>query len=170
MSQTLSQKAKEFAYKAHEGQKRKGGLPYITHPEGVVRILQEYGVSDDTVLSIAWVHDILEDTDTKYEDLEKEFGKDVANRVYLLTRNVDREEYKLRIKSSDLITKIIKIADTLHNVQNPYLMRHLSEIGIKRKIDDCEEFYIPLAMQVCPVMGYKLKESIDNYLKIFGRY
>lgn len=170
MSQTLVEKAKEFAYKMHEGQKRKGGMPYITHPEGVVKILEKAGVNDEAALSVAWIHDTLEDTPTKYEDLEQEFGKDVANRVYILTRNVSREDYKARIKNSDYLVKIVKLADTLHNVHNPYLMSYLSDEGIKKKIDDCTEFYISLAMQVCPSIGYKLKESIDNFLKIFGRY
>lgn len=170
MNQNLIQKAKEFAYKMHEGQKRKGGLPYITHPKGVVRILEEEGFTEETALSIAWIHDTLEDTVATYKDIEKELGKDIASRVYILTRNVDREEYKTRIKNSDLIVKLVKLADTLHNVHNPYLMSYLSDEGIKKKIDDCTEFYIPLAMQVCPSIGYKLKESIDNFLKIFGGY
>lgn len=163
MRQSLVQKAKEFAYKMHEGQKRKGGMPYITHPEGVVKILEETGVNDEAALSAAWIHDTLEDTVAKYEDLEKEFGKSIADMVYILTRNVGREEYKTRIKNSDYLVKIIKLADTLHNVHDPYLMSYLSDEGIKKKIYDCMEFYIPLAMDVCPSIGYKLKESIVKF-------
>lgn len=169
MKQGLSQKAKDFAYKMHKGQKRKGGLPYITHPKGVVKILEEIGINDEVTISAAWLHDTLEDTVTKYEDLEKEFGKNIADMVYNLTRNVDRESYKSRIKTSGYLVKVIKLADTLHNVHNPYLMRYLSDEGVKKKIGDCIEFYIPLAMQICPSIGYKLKESISNYLKIFRR-
>jgi len=170
MRQSLTQKAKEFAYKMHEDQKRKGGLPYITHPEGVVKILEGIGINDDVAISAAWLHDTLEDTVAKYEYLEKEFGKDVADIVYTLTRNVNREDYKTRIKNSGYPVQIIKLADTLHNVHNPYLMNYLSDEGIKKKIDDCIGFYIPLAMKVCPNIGYKLRDSINNYLKIFWRY
>ncbi|MDP2908004.1 MAG: HD domain-containing protein [Nanoarchaeota archaeon] len=175
MNQTLVKKAKEFAYKMHEGQKRKGGMPYITHPEGVVKILEQIilkeGLNDkEVILSVAWLHDLLEDTAITYECLREGFGKDIADKVYLLSRNVCEEEYKTRIKNSDSIVKLVKLADTLHNIHDPYLMSYLSDNGIKKKIDDCKEFYIPLAMQVCPSIGFKLKDSIDAFLKIFRRY
>jgi len=174
MNQTLVEKAKEFAYKMHEGQKRKGGKPYITHPEGVVKILEQIilkeGLNDrEVILSVAWLHDLLEDTAITYECLREGFGKGIADKVYLLSRNVCEEEYKTRIKNSDSIVKLVKLADVLHNIHNPYTFSYLSPKGIQKKIDDCKSFYIPLAIEVCPAIGYMLKDSIDNYLKIFRR-
>lgn len=178
----MIQRAENFAELMHQGQKRKEGIPFITHPAGVVKILKEF-VSETglepanrpnpkeakTIFSVAWLHDTLEDTVAEYEDLKELFGESIADMVYLLSRNVNREEYKSRIKNSNYIVKIVKLADTLHNVHNPYSLVYLSTISIQRKIDDCKTFYIPLAMEVCPSIGYKLKESVDNYLKIFRR-
>jgi len=168
MKDNIAQRAKEFAELMHKGQKRKDGIPFITHPAGVVKILKREGISDERTISIAWLHDTIEDTVAEYEDLEKEFGKEIADRVYILSRNISREEYKARIKNSDYVVKVVKLADTLHNVHNPYSMCYLSPAGIQRKIVDCRLFYIPLAMDVFPILGYMLKKSIDNYLKIFG--
>lgn len=164
-------RAKEFAYLMHKGQTRKEGIPFITHPAGVVRILEEIvSEEEDIILSIAWLHDILEDTPTTYNHLNILFGKAIADRVYLLSRNIGREEYKKRIENSDYIVKLVKLADTLHNIYNPYSLIHLSQKGVQRKLEDCKEFYIPLAIEVCPSLGCKLIESVDNYLKFVGGY
>lgn len=169
MKNNLIQRAKEFSELMHAGQKRKEGIPYITHPAGVVKILIEEGIEDQVTLSVAWLHDTLEDTVAKYAYLKELFGIYIAYKVYILSRNVDREEYKLRIKNSDYTTQLVKLADTLHNVHDPYSLSYLPTRSIQRKIDDCRMFYIPLAMKTCPSIGYQLKESIDNYLKIFRR-
>jgi len=168
MEKNLIQKAKKLATKLHEGQTRKEGIPYIIHPRGVVNILKYQGITDETILSVAWLHDVLEETSISYEKLKNKFGKTIADKVYLLSRNVDRKEYKIRIKNSDYIVKLVKIADTFHNIQDPYSLSYLPEKSIQRKIEDCRSFYIPLAMEVCPSIGYGLKYSIDNYVRIYG--
>lgn len=174
----ITQKAKEFAYLMHAGQKRKEGVPYITHPAGVVRIIQEMWPHakpnpknpkcEDIALSVGWLHDTLEDTNVTYEELKTLFGYDIASRVYLLSRNVSREEYKTRIQNSDYIVKFVKIADVIHNIQDPHSFSYVSQTGIRRKLEDCISFYIPLATQVCPILSYKLTESVNNCLKTFG--
>ncbi|MBU4501354.1 MAG: HD domain-containing protein [Nanoarchaeota archaeon] len=164
----MIQKAKDLATILHEGQKRKEGTHYITHPAGVVDILKQEGINNEKILSVAWLHDTLEDTIISYKKLTNEFGKNVSDKVYLLSRNVDRDKYKTRIENSSYTVQIVKLADTLHNVHDPYSLNYLSEKGIQRKIYDCREFYIPLAKKICPSIGNKLEESIDNYLKIFG--
>lgn len=172
MKEDIVQKAKELAYKMHKGQKRKGGMPYITHPEGMTGILDNILLEKkekETIASVAWLHDLLEDTAVTYEYLIEGFGKDIADKVYILSRNVGEEEYKARIKNSDSIVQIVKLADVLHNVHDPYSFSYLSPKGIQRKLEDCEAFYIPLAMEVCPIIGYMLKKSISNYLKTFRR-
>lgn len=183
MMPNIIPKAKEFASLMHAGQKRKEGIPFIIHPKSVARILEEVVFEAwphakptpkkpkyEIILSVAWLHDVLEDTPVTYDDLKINFGKDIADMVYLLSRNVNREEYKTRIKNSDYTVKIIKLADTLHNVYDPYSLSYLSPASIQRKIDDCLEFYIPLAMEVCPIIGCKLIDSIDNFLKFSGGY
>lgn len=168
MKEDIVQKAKELAYTMHQDQKRKDGLPYITHPKGVVKILAGEGIIDETIISVAWLHDVLEDTPIEYESLEKQFGKNIAEKVYILSRNIDREEYKLRIKNSDYAVKIIKLADTLHNIHDAYSLSYLPQTSIQRKIDDCMSFYIPMAVEVSSTICCKIIESIDNYLRFSG--
>ena len=67
----------DFATKAHEGQKRKSGEPYIIHPLAVAGILAEWDMDIDTVIA-GILHDTVEDTDTSLEQIESLFGRDVA--------------------------------------------------------------------------------------------
>jgi guanosine-3',5'-bis(diphosphate) 3'-pyrophosphohydrolase len=82
-------RAAKFAAAKHKGQTRKDGkTPYITHPVQVASILsREAKVTDPVILLSALLHDTLEDTDTSYEELEAEFGKEVANLVLEVTNN-----------------------------------------------------------------------------------
>ena len=66
-----------FAQKAHDGQKRKSGEPYIVHPLSVAKILVEMGMDTDTVAA-ALLHDVVEDTEVELRELKSEFGNDVA--------------------------------------------------------------------------------------------
>ena len=127
------EKAIEVATKAHEGQLRKTGEPYIIHPIAVMKILQEWNMDEDTVIA-GVLHDTVEDTDLTLKDIEKEFGKDVAFLVNGVTKlsearsgmkNLD--EYlpqtgnnllKLLIATGqDIRVLIIKLADRLHNLR-----------------------------------------------------
>ena len=69
--------AYEFADKAHDGQKRKSGDPYISHPVEVAKILIEYGADDASIIA-ALLHDTVEDTDVTLDDIKKQFGEEVA--------------------------------------------------------------------------------------------
>ena len=78
----IKEKAKEFAIKAHKGQVRKNekDKPMIMHPVSVAELLEEYGY-DDNVVAAGYLHDVVEDTKYTIEDIEKEFGKDMASLV-----------------------------------------------------------------------------------------
>ena len=69
--------AVEVARKAHEGQFRKTGEPYIVHPLAVKKILEEWGMDEDTIIA-GILHDTIEDTSLTLEDIRKEFGESVA--------------------------------------------------------------------------------------------
>ncbi|MBW6485688.1 MAG: RelA/SpoT family protein [Syntrophobacterales bacterium] len=134
----LVERAYKFAKKAHHGQKRRSGEAYITHPLAVAKTLLSLGMSDE-MAAAALLHDVIEDTDTKYEDIEAEFGVEVAGLVKSLTalRQVDfstysnpeeAEEAKTHAKnenlrqlflsmSDDVRVVIIKLADRLHNME-----------------------------------------------------
>ena len=154
--------AEEYARIYHEGQFRKSGkLQYIVHPENVVSYLRQFGVNDDISLSIAWLHDTLEDTSLTYGEIRNTFGAQVAHGVYLLTRDVDREQYKQRLSSAPMNIKMIKLCDTLHNITT---LECLSPEGIERKINDCISYYMPMAEDICPVIAEQMGRYISNFI------
>ncbi|WP_042478166.1 HD domain-containing protein [Bacillus ndiopicus] len=122
------QKAMDFAEKAHAGQYRISGEPYIIHPFAVTEILLDYK-ADITTLIAALLHDVVEDTHHTSEEIEKLFGTKVANIVDGLTK-VDKkdiagqDEYKavnlkklLLATQVDVRVAIIKVVDRLHNMR-----------------------------------------------------
>jgi len=142
----------EFAEKAHIGQFRLSGEPYIYHPLSVSEILLDYK-ADVGLLIAALLHDVVEDTDFSILDIEEKFGKDISLIVDGLTKikkgRLNKEEFeatnieKLILTSEkDIRVAIIKIADRVHN------MRTLSVKKIEKKIPYANEtlnFFVPLA-------------------------
>ena len=104
----------EFAFRKHDGQKDKAGMPYILHIVAV-----SLGVKDDKEKAVALLHDVLEDTDTTPQEL-LDFGidKDVVDAVVLLTRDnhEDYMEYVKRLASNPL-ARAVKMSDLRHNMQ-----------------------------------------------------
>lgn len=119
-----------FAAMKHRHQTRKNPqqTPYINHPLAVARILAESGVRDLAALQAALLHDTLEDTDATRAELEAIFGSKVAELVHRLTdeeglRPLHQKFRQLRrVKSLPLQSKLVRIADKIHNVWD--LMRH----------------------------------------------
>ncbi len=126
-------RAVEIAKKAHEGQFRKTGEPYIIHPMAVKKILEEWGMDEDTIIA-GILHDTVEDTDLTLADIKKEFGESVAFLVDGVTklsnaragmRDIDtylpetRDNFlRLMIAlGDDIRVLIIKLADRLHNIR-----------------------------------------------------
>ncbi|MBR6617406.1 MAG: bifunctional (p)ppGpp synthetase/guanosine-3',5'-bis(diphosphate) 3'-pyrophosphohydrolase [Oscillospiraceae bacterium] len=120
--------AYEFAAKAHEGQQRSSGQPYIMHPLAVAKILLELGMDTDTVCA-ALLHDVVEDTEATTEDLKKRFGSDVAQLVEGVTKlkkipifNKEQQQAEnvrkiMLAMAEDIRVIIIKLCDRLHNMQ-----------------------------------------------------
>lgn len=126
-------RAVEMATKAHEGQLRKTGEPYISHPLAVKKILEEWQMDEDTVIA-GVLHDTVEDTDLKLEDIKKEFGEAVAflvdgvTKLSQVRKNMkDLDTYLPETKDNflrlmiatgnDIRVLIIKLADRLHNAR-----------------------------------------------------
>jgi len=113
---------------AHEGQERKSGEPYITHPVAVAGILAELGLDAETIIA-AILHDTLEDTELSREALAAEFGEVVAELVDGVTKldkmqfgtrqEADAESFRkmLLAMARDLRVILIKLADRLHNMR-----------------------------------------------------
>ncbi len=125
MTHTLILKAAHFAAKKHRDQRRKDkhASPYIIHPISVaLEIAQIGGVDDPEILAAALLHDTLEDTDTKPEELEAEFGKKVCEYVLDVSddKTLPKDERKRRqIEHAKKISKgaaLIKLGDKISNV------------------------------------------------------
>ena len=127
------EKAIQIATKAHEGQKRKSGEPYISHPLAVKKILEEWNMDEDTIIA-GILHDTVEDTDLTLDEIKQEFGESVAflvdgvtkiNTVRSGMRDIDTylpetKDNLLRLLvalGSDIRVLIIKLADRLHNIR-----------------------------------------------------
>ncbi len=114
--------ALEFALKKHENQKRKNtNLPYIIHPLNVYFILKNV-TSDSNVLIAGLLHDVLEDTNTSFNEIEKKFNKKIASLVLEVTKN---EKKQFNIKSREGL--MIKLADILHNISNSKNKKYIAE-------------------------------------------
>ena len=120
--------AYEFAAKAHEGQFRSSGQPYIIHPLSVAEILLDLGMDTDTICA-ALLHDVVEDTEATSEQLQKRFGRDVAALVDGVTKlakipifNKEQQQAEnvrkiMLAMSQDIRVIIIKLCDRLHNMR-----------------------------------------------------
>jgi guanosine-3',5'-bis(diphosphate) 3'-pyrophosphohydrolase len=126
---SLSQKALRFAANAHRKQTRSDNTAYILHPVEVAKIVKEFKKSHnlEALISAAYLHDTVEDTDATEEDLTKMFGGLVASLVKELTSDEKGSAYKEKGKTQYLKDKmsnmsdwalVIKLADRLHNVSD----------------------------------------------------
>ena len=117
----LSDTARQFAFKAH-GSQTYGDFPYMTHLEGVVSVLQEFGFTEDYLLAAGYLHDTLEDTGVNYGDLSKIFGNNIADIVYDVTDELGKNRKERHAKTYPKTAKnpqavIVKLADRISNVR-----------------------------------------------------
>ena len=127
-SLTQSQKAIRFAANAHRKQTRTSGDAYITHPVEVAKIVKQFKKSHnlEALISAAYLHDTVEDTDTELEDITKMFGGLVASMVKELTSDEQSKEFKaskadyLSAKMSSMSSwaLVVKLADRIHNISD----------------------------------------------------
>jgi len=126
-------KAREFAKDRHDGQYRKDDRIYFVHPESVAKKVAQYKTSKylDEITAAAYLHDVLEDTETTYYELVKEFGFGVASLVLEVTTNKDmknvigKEKYlSFKLKHMTNWALVIKLCDRLDNMEDlnlPYI-------------------------------------------------
>jgi guanosine-3',5'-bis(diphosphate) 3'-pyrophosphohydrolase len=118
------QQAASFAARHHQGQLRKDGkTPYIAHPFRVAMTIRDvFGVDDPVALAAALLHDVIEDTTADYDDLEREFGGEVAGVVAAVTKDMrlpeeEREAtYDRQLASAPWQARLVKLADVYDNV------------------------------------------------------
>jgi len=149
----LVERAFEFSESAHRGQFRKSGEPYITHPLAVASILSQWRL-DAEGLAAALLHDVMEDTSVTRNELEKSFGRPVAEMVDGVSK-LDQIEFNSRedqqaesfrkmllAMARDVRVILIKLADRLHNMRTLDAMAPAHRKRIARETSD---IYAPIA-------------------------
>ena len=151
----LLRQAYALARRAHEGQFRKGGEPYIMHPVAVATIIAEDFMMDANSVAAGFLHDVVEDTPTSIEDIRREFGDDVAFLVQVVTKpkshtpghpdHAKQENNFRQLLDSmrrDIRAVLIKLADRLHNMRSLGSMQPVKQMKIAGETDF---FYAPFA-------------------------
>ncbi|HLG20290.1 MAG TPA: bifunctional (p)ppGpp synthetase/guanosine-3',5'-bis(diphosphate) 3'-pyrophosphohydrolase [Bdellovibrionota bacterium] len=150
---TLIREAYEFSRKAHEGQKRKSGDPYFTHPSEVAKILSTHRLDAETIAT-GLLHDVVEDTLVTIEEVRKKFGPNVAQLVDGVTklskvsfgskdvRQAESFRKMLLAMAHDIRVIVVKLADRLHNMRT---LRHMPEMRQLVIAQETLDIYAPLA-------------------------
>jgi len=151
----LIEKAYNFAKKSHEGHMRNSGEQYFNHLFATAKNIAELGMSATTI-SAGFLHDLLEDTKVKPEEIEKEFGKEILFLVDGVTklgeikyRGTSKYNESLRklfvAMSQDIRVLIIKLCDRLHNMQT---LQHVPKEKQLRIATETLEIYVPIASRL----------------------
>ena len=173
IDKNLIEKAYKYAEKAHSGQLRKSGEPYIIHPLNVAYIVADLGLDTQTICA-ALLHDVVEDTDATYEDIEKNFNKEIAeivegvtklNQLFKTVEEKQAENYKKMFiaMEKDIRVILLKLADRLHNISTIEFLRKERQIAISK---ETIEFYAPIAHKLGMYdMKMKLQDRAFKYLE-----
>jgi len=160
---TILENAELFAKSKHAGKLKKSGTTYSNHLENVVSRLKSLGVIDEEVLCAGWLQDILEDTDTSFDELFEKFGRRIAVLTLSLTKTkfvIDtdddstlsltkkraipekqrQKEYAVKIKESEIDAKLIKLCDISANLGD--LKKQTISKTKKRKILKKFRYYL----------------------------
>ena len=160
---TLLENAELFAKSKHAGKLKKSGNTYSNHLENVVSRLKSLGIIDEEVLCTGWLQDILEDTDTSFDELFEKFGRRIAVLTLSLTKTkfiIDtdddstlsltkkraipekqrQKEYAVKIRESEIDAKLIKLCDISANLGD--LKKQIISKTKKRKILKKFRYYL----------------------------
>ena len=156
-----------FAARAHEGQQRRSGEEFIHHPFGAAKICAQLRLDDETIAA-ALLHDVVEDTEIKIEDIREEFGDEIGQLVEGVTKltgirfqsreHAEAENYRKMIvaMAQDVRVILIKLADRLHNMRTVEYWGRQKQV---QKARETLEVYGPLAHR----LGiHKLKWELED--------
>lgn len=161
-------RAFDYAFTKHEGQMRKSGDQYITHPVEVAVTLAEYRVDPNTIVA-GLLHDILEDTDAQYSEIRELFGEEVADivegltKLHLLTyegskaaQQVKNHQKMVLAMAKDIRVIFVKLADRLNNMRTLFHLDQERQIRISRETLDV---FAPIAHRLGM---YRLKAELED--------
>ena len=167
----------EVAERAHSGQMRKDGTPYVTHVLAAAEICAEMALDEDSIVA-ALLHDCIEDTPLTYEDIQKQFGTTVADIVEGVTKltrvqftsKEDEQMENLRkmllAMAKDIRVILLKIADRLHNMRT---MGYMNEVKQTSKSLETMEIYAPIAHRLgMQRIKWELEDLSLKYLDPVG--
>lgn len=171
---TVIKKAYEFSEKAHEGQIRRSGEPYISHPLGVAGILADLRLDLDSIAT-GLLHDTVEDTHATIQDIKNQFGETIAHLVDGVTKiskmnfktSTERQGENIRkmivAMGKDVRVILVKLCDRLHNMRT---LHHMPYEKQSRIAQETLEIYSPLASR----LGISsLKIELEDYSFRFYR-
>ncbi len=159
-------KAYSYAENKHKNQYRKSGEPYIIHPLHVAYTLAKLGLDTQTICA-ALLHDVVEDTDACYGDIEKKFGTEIAQivegvtKITELFKSVEEKQAENYNKmfgamEKDIRIIILKLADRLHNINTLEHLKRDRQIAISK---ETIELYAPIAYKLGM---YELKTQLED--------
>ena len=169
----IIERAHAFSEQAHEGQRRASGDAFVEHPLAVASILADLE-TDPVTLAAALLHDVVEDTEVTLEDLEEEFGPEIALLVDGVTK-LGRLEFRSKVEeqagnlrkmflamAEDLRVVVIKLADRLHNLRT---LEHLPRERRKLVAQETLEIFAPLAHRLgIWLFKWELEDLAFRYL------
>ncbi len=173
-SQEKYLKALNYAAKAHGEQKTPHGLPYLSHLSAVameiIHACQEGEVKDedtDFAISVALLHDVLEDTDLTISDLIEEFGEEIASGVDALTKDFKLESKKdqmadsiNRLLTQNYAVQSVKLADRITNLQKPPASWDNQKIY---SYYQDSKFILSCLKNANPFLSQRLEDKINSY-------
>ena len=151
--EVLIGKAFEFAYQLHQGQYRKSGELYISHPVAVAGLLRDLGGSP-AMVAAGFLHDVIEDTSVTGEEIEEHFGPEVRRLVEGVTKlskinftsktegQAENFRRMFLAMAQDIRVIVVKLADRLHNMRT---LQYMSESSRRRTAQETRDIFAPLA-------------------------
>lgn len=172
-SKDIILEAFEFAFKAHEGQKRDNGEPYIVHPLEVAYILSDMNLDIDTIVG-GLLHDVIEDTEFTFLDIASKFSEEIAILVEGVSK-LDKIQFKTKEEeqagnirkmliamTKDIRVILIKLADRLHNMRT---LKYLPERKQREKSWETLNIFVPLAHRLgISTVKWELEDLSFRYL------